>query len=191
MAKINVGNLTIRGRNLYEDAGGRLYIRDGKSNRFYVVSKEDTAKFTFYQNRIAVPIAILVLMGFFVDWIVAIVAALIIYFVFDLLYKLFFLNRLTVIENIDLSKIKYSDNNIRNKSIKTNIIRLIVAFVLVIAVFLNLMMSVPMWYKLETYQQNLDHLFVLIGTVVCIIFTIIVIFSSVRTILMQKKVQKR
>lgn len=190
MAKINVGYLTIKGRNLYEDAGGRLYIRDGKKNRFYVVPKEDNAKFTFYQNRIALPIAALVLMGFFVDWFLGVIISAVMYIVFEIFYRLLFLNKLTIIENIDLSKIKYSDNNIRNKGIKTNITRIVVALILMVAVSANLIMTVPDWYNISTYQQNLDQAIVLIGTLVCIIFTIIVVISSIKAILMQDKVRK-
>ena len=85
--KVRIGKLKSKGSNIYEDSYGKIFIGIPNKKLAYIVPKGQLTRLNLIQNRMAIPLLVLVLVGFYLDWLIAIGTALIVVLIFEILYK--------------------------------------------------------------------------------------------------------
>lgn len=133
MAKTKNKNITLSGRNIYQDKNGRNIYYDYLTKKFMYINKEDENKFFIYKNRFAIIILLVALtydILFKQNQLYAFIGALILEISFEIYYRTRIFSKLKQAKNMEKRKrISPITSIIQNKN-KPKIISLIVLYLL-------------------------------------------------------------
>ncbi len=99
--KQKVGKLTHEAGNSYRDERGRLLVMDFKKKIGYVVNKNEERKVGILQARAFICLMICIVLGFYIDWIIAIGISAAIYLFTDWYFKKKYLPTLDTFKTAD------------------------------------------------------------------------------------------
>ena len=185
--KMNIGKLERKGKNLYEDRSGRLFIYSKKDNCVYMIGKEKLKQFSIYQSRFIIPIVLLILIGYYLSWTIAVCVAIIAYLIFEITYRHIFLKDLTVLNPSVLPEDKNIENRYLTDNKLSNVLRTLVALVFVVLLIINFITQNPNWNSIKSYINDPDNIFLLVATIFCIILAMKVLISSLIAFIKQIK----
>ena len=182
--KNKIEGLKSMGGNICEDSKGRMYIGDRKKRILYAVDRSSKNKLTFYQQRYTLPLVALVLVGFYINWYVAVPIALAVLALLEYLYRSRFLSELTVYEDIDIPenpslKMRLEENDMR-KLLMVTCLSILLAILLIV----NLFQTVTDWSQ-AFKDPNIAILVVV--TVALDLYAIYFFFNAVSVLLKRRQ----
>lgn len=174
--KAKIEGLTAKGNNVYEDNKGRTYLADHKNRILYAIGKDSRNQMSFYQQRHLIPMILLVLVGFYVNWYLAVGLALASIVVLEYLYNQVFLKSLVKYENIDIP----SEPTLKDKLVeaprKKIIAVLVMSTLLPILLVANLVGTVKSFDNLVNDPNNM---ILLVVSIALIVYAVRYVYSSV------------
>lgn len=183
--KMNIGKLTRKGNNVYEDRSGRIFIHSKRLKCVYMVGKDKLKQFSIFQSRYIIPIIALILIGYYINWIVAVVISLVIYVVLELMYRFYFLKNLTILDEAVLPENSEKEKRYMAYSKTSNAIRSLIAIVFPCALWYNLITVNPEWANIESYTSDPNNIFLLGASMFCIVLSLKVFISAFSSLLKQ------
>ena len=144
--KSKIEGLKPQGGGIYEDDKGRTYVGDAKKGILYAVDRNSKNKLSFYQQRLSIPLIVLVMAGFYINWYVAIPAAALVYGVFEFLYRRF-LSTLTVYEGVDVPK-----NPVLRERLEAHDTRKL-AFITFLSILLGVLLIVNLFQTVGDFHE--------------------------------------
>lgn len=182
----NIKKLTPIGNNLYEDDRKRLIIGDAKNRRGYLVSNSEKKKYELYQYRLIAPILIFSLVGFYIDWKIALVLLVVSAVALNIAYRKLFLENLIVIENLDIPEKATVRHRLLDKDIKSNLLRLAGTIALPILLVINVLDQVEQFDVAYLIQNYNDGLLLVVSAVISV-YSIFMAIITIGVVIEQKK----
>ena len=185
--KSKIEGLKPQGGGVYEDNKGRLYIGDKKKQILYAVDRDSQKKLSFYQQRYTLPLVVLVLVGFYLNWYAAVPLALVVLIVFEYLYRKRFLADLPVYENIDIpesSSLKQRLEQTKNRKLWTITI---LSALLAVLLIVNLNQTVSDWSQ-AFHDPNVAIL--IIVTIALDVYAIYFLINAINVLVQKIKQDK-
>lgn len=176
--------LKYKGNGLYVDERERQFIRDRKENVAYLLYKEEQKKAILYQNRYALPIAILVIVGFLFDWILAIIISVISFAILQYLYTKRFLPSLECFDKVEFSNKSTKEEKINSRSILMNIAQCVAFVAIPILLYFNFKDMVST-FKIEEIFKNINDSILFIVSIAITLFCIYNLFFTLKVIVLQ------
>ena len=140
--KARIEGLKAQGYGVYEDSKGRIYAGSRKSRTLYAVSKEKQKQLSFYQQRHLVPLILLVTVGFYLNWYLAVGLSLGSILILEYLYSQVFLKSLVKYEDIDIPEEPTLVEKVAGLSRKNVIAILAMSAVLAVLLIVNMIGTV-------------------------------------------------
>lgn len=100
--KAKIEELKPQGNGVYEDKKGRSYIADRKNRALYLIDKDSRKQLSFYQSRHLVPVILIIMVGFYFNWYLALILAVLSYVILEILYRKLYLPRMTRYDDVDI-----------------------------------------------------------------------------------------
>lgn len=142
--KQNLGELKETGNNVYTDRHGRTLVVSRKEKCAYVIDKDNDRLFFIISNRLSIAAIIAIFIGTRQP-LLGLVAGLAVYGIIYAYYRMYFLKRLEVIEDIDLpEKSTILDRAMRQSKNRNLIIGLLSRLISVLSI-VNMMQTVKDW----------------------------------------------
>ena len=179
--KSKIEGLTPQGGGVYEDKKGRLYIGDRKKRTLYVVDRGSKNKLGFYQQRYTLPVIALIIMGFYVNWYVAVPAAALTYGVVEFFYRRF-LSGLTVYEDAEIPKNLSVKERLADHSTGK------LALLLILSILLGALMMVNLFQTIGDFREAASDPAKMILVVVTIAMDVYALYfaASALSVLMER-----
>lgn len=183
--KIKLGKLKSKGSNIYEDSYGKTLIGVPNKKTAYIVPPSDIKKLNLIQNRMVLPLLILIFVGFYLDWVIAILAAFVSTVIFELVYKSF-LSKLEKVENVEFpAKMSRSDKLLK-ESRTSNIFRIAATIAFPILLIVNIFTTIKDWDLVMSFQDTNGVILVLV-TALCSIYSIYMCSVTISAVSKQKQ----
>lgn len=182
--KAKIEGLTAQGNGVYEDKKGRSYIADRKNRSLYLIDKDSRKQLSFFQSRHMVPVILLIMVGFYFDWYLAVGLAVASYVILELIYRKVYLPRMTRYDDVDIPAEPTLKDNLNDFSTG----RLVLIAVLSVVMMLMLMVNVA--GTAGSFEGLLSNPAILIMAVVSIglcTFAIRVIWFIIQVLIGRKK----
>ena len=170
--KAKIEGLTAKGNNVYEDNKGRTYLADHKNRVLYAIGKDSRNQMSFYQQRHLIPMILLVLVGFYVNWYLAVGLALASIVVLEYLYNQVFLKSLVKYENIDIP----SEPTLKDKLVEAPRKKIIA--VLVMSTLLPILL-VGTVKSFDNLVNDPNSMILLVVSIALIVYAVRYVYSSV------------
>jgi len=181
--KAKIEGLTAQGNGVYEDKKGRVYMADRKNKTLYAVTKEKRNQISFYQQRHMIPMIVLVVFGFYINWYLGVALALGSIVILEYLYSQVFLKSLVKYEDVDIPAEPTLTEKMAGASRQKVIAILVMSSLLAILMILNLFITVRSFNDLFNDPNNA---ILLVVSIALIVYAVRYIRGSVEALRVQK-----
>ncbi len=179
--KQNVGELISLGGNVYQDKHNRQIIFDKKTNKFYLIEKEDERKLNLLTQRPILAITALLLIGFLANnWIIAVVVGVIIFGVGEYYYrKKFIPNLAEVSATLPIKESKVEEY--AKQSFGKNVGRIVCGILLPILLAINDYITIT-----QKGYDGINTIALIIMSIAFAVYAIYIVVVSIKAIALQK-----
>lgn len=181
-------NLRPIGNGLYEDDKGRLIIGDLKNKKGWLITKSERKTYNLYQYRFIVPLLLLVIPGFYINWILGIVLSVVSFAVFTYLYRKSFLEKLTCYEGIEFPERATRRHRIMEQETRVNWLYLAGTLALPVLLFVNLFDQIDVW-DVGVITADFNKLALVAVTVLISVYSLYMAFLTLSVIIQKTRKQ--
>ena len=132
--KQKISGLRAIGNGTYNDSRNRTIYGDLKDSKAYIVDNNNKRLYTILSSKSFLAISIGLLVGYYLSWPIGIIVGVLLYIALELVFKLYFLSKLQVIDGVNFPEKSTLAKQIELKS-DWNIVLLIITDI-AISVFL-------------------------------------------------------
>ncbi len=179
--KQNVGELVSLGGNVYQDKHNRQIIFDKKTDKFYLIEKEDERKFNLLSQRVILAVTALLLIGFLVNnWIIAVAVGVIIFVAGEYYYrKKFIPNLADVSATLPIKESKVEEYAKQSKG--KNIGRIICGILLPVLLAINDYITIT-----QKGYDGINTIALIVLSIAFAVYAIYIVVVSIKAIALQK-----
>ena len=178
-----------RGRGIYVDNKGDLYLGYPKRKVAYMALKEQQKLIYLYANRFVFPIVVGVLILLVSTWYYGLLSSLILFIAIEISYKKLFIPSLIEYKNVeflDIENLRSDLNNIQNTTLTNKVINVFLLLLLMSFMSINAYFTISNSSDYSEFNSVALIIATFIVDTVCIYY----IASYIRAIFIQNKVEK-
>ena len=123
--KQKISGLKAIGNGTYNDSRKRTIYGDLKNSKAYIVDNNNKRLYTILSSKTFLAISIGLLVGYYLSWPIGVVVGVLLYIALELVFKLYFLSKLQVIDGVNFPEKSTLSKQIELKS-DWNIVLLVI-----------------------------------------------------------------
>lgn len=151
--KQNLGELKPKTYGSYTDSRGRTIVANYKKRIAYILQKEDEKKYNILTNRFSLAIAIMMLTGFYWNWIGGVVIGIIAFIALEYYYHVTFLGNMQTVENVDFPPRKDISTYAREMPQGRRVLLFAMLLAFSILLIVNMFLTVKDWNSVFTFKD--------------------------------------
>lgn len=186
--KQKISGLRAIGNGTYNDSRNRTIYGDLKNSKAYIVDNNNKRLYTILSSKSFLAISIGLLVGYYLSWPIGIIVGVLLYIVLELIFKLYFLKKLQVVDGVNFPEKSTLAKQIEFKS-DWNIVLLVLTDI-AISVFLTIhaFKFIDLTKSFAENFSNANNVILIIASIAIIAFSLYM--ATIASIVLYKRKTK-